>query len=149
MNDLKHELMFAERNLNLMREKRKVVDFIKLDDIVLQCPNCKVKFSVAANENREIKYCPYCGCKSEEVKMDKEKIQELDMKIIEVIEMIAEGMDRGYNDEYVETLYIAKDGLIKLEKIKQIVNSEADPNICNNFDYVYKIQAIKKIMEQE
>lgn len=81
--------------------------------------------------------------------MDKEKIQELDIKIIEVIEMIAEGMDRGYNDEYVETLYIAKDSLIKLEKIKQIVNSEADPNICNNFDYVCKIQAIKKIMEQE
>lgn len=44
-------------------EERKVVDFIKLDDIVSQCPNCKVKFSVAANENREIKYCPYCGVK--------------------------------------------------------------------------------------
>ena len=26
MNDLKHELMSAERNLNLMRENRKIVD---------------------------------------------------------------------------------------------------------------------------
>lgn len=45
------------------KDIRKVVDFIKLDDIVSQCPNCKVKFSVASNENREIKYCPYCGVK--------------------------------------------------------------------------------------
>lgn len=44
-------------------EERKVSDFIKLDDIVSQCPVCKVKFSVASNENREIKYCPFCGVK--------------------------------------------------------------------------------------
>lgn len=37
----------------------------------------------------------------------------------------------------------------KLEKIEQIVNSEVDPNICNNVDYVRKVQAIKKVLDQE
>ena len=52
---------YDEMTKPLDEEVRKVVDFIKLDDIVSQCPNCKVKFSVASNENREIRYCPYCG----------------------------------------------------------------------------------------
>jgi len=36
--------------------------------------------------------------------------------------------------------------LEKLEKIGQIVNSEVDPNICNNFGDVRKVQAIKQIV---
>lgn len=37
----------------------------------------------------------------------------------------------------------------KLDRIKQIVNSEVDPYICNNMGDVRKVQAIKKILEQE
>lgn len=75
--------------------------------------------------------------------MDKEKIQELDIKIMEVIEMIAEGMDKGYEDEYVKALYIAKDSLVKLEKVEQIV-SGWNNDASNSFSDMCKINEILK-----
>ena len=77
--------------------------------------------------------------------MDKEKIQELDMKIMEVIEMIAEGMDRGYEDEYVKALYIAKDSLDKLEKIEKIIY---EYNNGDDMEYVY-LDKIREVLESE
>lgn len=35
----------------------------------------------------------------------------------------------------------------RLDQVRQIVNSEVDPNICNNFGDVRKLGAIKKILE--
>lgn len=37
----------------------------------------------------------------------------------------------------------------KVDKIEQIIDSEVDPNICNNVGDVRKVQAIKKILEEE
>lgn len=37
----------------------------------------------------------------------------------------------------------------RLDKVRQIVNSEVDLNICNNFGDVRKLQAIRKILEQD
>ena len=44
---------------------------------------------------------------------------------------------------------VAIKSMDKLEKIEQIINSEVDPNICNNGGDVRKVQAVKKILEQE
>ena len=59
------------------------------------------------------------------------------------------GIPRGYNGGYSELNKYCLESIDKLEKIEQIVNSEVDPNICNNVGYVRKVQAIKKILEQE
>lgn len=42
---------------------------------------------------------------------------------------------------------VATKAMEKLEKIEQIVNSEVDPNICNNGGDVRKVQAIKEVLE--
>lgn len=42
-----------------------------------------------------------------------------------------------------------KQTLEKLDKIEQIINSEVDPNICNNIGDVRKVQAIKEVLESE
>lgn len=42
---------------------------------------------------------------------------------------------------------VAIKSMDKLDKIEQIVNSEVDPNICNNVGDVRKVQLIKEVLE--
>lgn len=35
----------------------------------------------------------------------------------------------------------------KYQKIQEIINTEVDPNICNNFGDVCKVQAIREVIE--
>ena len=113
------------------KDIRKVVDFIKVDDIVSQCPNCKVKFSVASNDKREIKCCPYCGYKREVMRMNKQQAK----RILK---------NTGYIGNEVGVAFdVAVKSMDKLEKIEQIIDAEM--RIMES-DLLWKI---KEVLEKE